>query len=174
MGYTSHSYRRHARERGDTIVEVLLSLAVLGAVLGSAYVVTNRSMIVNRMAQERLDGVKLAEAQFERLKVESFKEGTTLHSADDFCLPKNPTIDGSNGQVQALAAQSDPRCKVDANGESVGADFQPRYTIAISNEGTVDLPDKPDAGTRFKVTVTWDNVAGDGTDRIDQFYEVYR
>jgi Tfp pilus assembly protein PilV len=56
-------------ERGDTIVEVMISLAVLAAVMGSAYAISNRALIQSRSAQERLQATKLAERQLERLKV---------------------------------------------------------------------------------------------------------
>ena len=42
-----------SRQRGDTIVEVLIAIAVIGAVLGGAYVVVNNSANNNQAAQER-------------------------------------------------------------------------------------------------------------------------
>ena len=158
---------KRANERGDTIVEVLLSLAVLGAVLGGAYVVTNRSVIVNRVAQERLDAVKLAEGQFERLKIEASIDATTF-GKDNFCLPKDPTLNNET------VPSSDARCQVNANGDPVGSDFQPRYRLTVANVASVDTPSVSNAGTRFRISIAWDNFSGDGTDRLDQFYEVYR
>lgn len=156
-----------SRERGDTIVEVLLSLAVLGAVLGAAYVVSNRNIITNRVSQERLEAVKLAETQFERLKVKAANDGTVL-TQSNFCLPKNTTP--GNEVVNA----SDSRCQVDANGDPVAASISPRYSMVISRVQYVNIPNVPQAGTRFRISMTWDNVAGTGTDRLDSFYEVYR
>lgn len=158
---------KYSRERGDTIVEVLLSLAVLGAVLGAAYVVSNRNIITNRVSQERLEAVKLAETQFERLKIQASNNATVLDQSG-FCLPKGTTP--GNEVVDA----SDSRCHVNTNGDPVTADVSPRYSMAIVRDAYVSVPNIPQAGTRFRITMTWDNVAGDGTDRLDSFYEVYR
>ncbi len=55
--------------RGDTIIEVLLALAVVGAVLGGAYASANRSLNTTRSSQERGESLKVVEDQVEKLKV---------------------------------------------------------------------------------------------------------
>lgn len=167
MKMATHSAVMNSSERGDTIVEVLLSLAVLGAVLGSAYVISSRNITTNRMSQERLEAIKLAETQFERLRVQAAKDGTVFN-ATDFCLPKNAT------QGSEVVLASDDKCKVDANGDPVAADVAPRYSMAIVREQYVSIPNVPQAGTRFRVSMTWEKVGGNGTDRLDSYYEVYR
>lgn len=59
---------RRLNQRGDTIVEVLLALLVLGAVLAGAYVSSSSSLRGTRMAQERGEALKLIEGQLERIK----------------------------------------------------------------------------------------------------------
>lgn len=54
--------------RGDTIVEVLLALAVLGSVIVGAYSIATRSLNGVRVAQERSEATKIAEGQIESLK----------------------------------------------------------------------------------------------------------
>src|SRR5687767_4350813 len=61
------SHKRPIRERGDTIVEVLIAIAVVSLILGGAYTTTNRSMQATRSAQERSVALTLAESQIERL-----------------------------------------------------------------------------------------------------------
>ena len=56
------------RQRGDTLVEVLIAIAVVSLILGGAYVTTNRSLYATRAAQERGNALKLAESQIEQLK----------------------------------------------------------------------------------------------------------
>lgn len=56
------------QQRGDTIVEVLLAMAVVGMVLGVAFGIANRSVAVGRSAQERSEALKYAETQVELIK----------------------------------------------------------------------------------------------------------
>ncbi len=55
--------------RGDTIVEVLIAMAIVGAGLSASYRISSQSLARIREAQERVEGLKLAEEQVERLKV---------------------------------------------------------------------------------------------------------
>lgn len=61
--------RKYFKQRGDTIVEVLLAMAVIGMVLGVAYGIANRSVAIGRSAQERSEALKFAESQLELIKV---------------------------------------------------------------------------------------------------------
>ena len=54
--------------RGDTIIEILLSIAVLSLVLSVSYGLANRSSQATRQAQERSEAQKLAEEQLELLR----------------------------------------------------------------------------------------------------------
>lgn len=56
---------------GDTIVEVLLAVAIVGFILAISYSLSTRSLKVSRTAQERGEALKIAEQQFERLKAKS-------------------------------------------------------------------------------------------------------
>jgi hypothetical protein len=53
---------------GDTIIEVLVCIAILMAVLSGAYLTANRSLENFRHSQERLEATKLAESQIEKIK----------------------------------------------------------------------------------------------------------
>ncbi len=58
---------RRLGEGGDTIVEVLLAIAVVSAVLGGAFVSANRSLNGTRVSQERSEATKLVQSQAELL-----------------------------------------------------------------------------------------------------------
>lgn len=62
-------------QTGDTIVEVLLAIAIVSAVLGASFTAINQSTQVNRQAQERSYALELAESQLELLASISNKEG---------------------------------------------------------------------------------------------------
>ena len=53
---------------GDTIVEVMLSLAVLGMIIGTAFAIANRSLNRAQQSQERTQALKLAEGQVDSVK----------------------------------------------------------------------------------------------------------
>lgn len=153
-----------ASQAGDTIVEVMFALAVLGSVLGSAYVVVNRSIITNRLSQERHEAVKLAESQFEKLQVKAALDPTLLQQNGAFCL------DASNTVRNIPHAD----CRVDATGNPTAND--PTYRISIVRDAFINLPSSPGVqiGTRFKISIAWSNARGSGDDALDYFYEVYK
>ncbi|MBI1856817.1 prepilin-type N-terminal cleavage/methylation domain-containing protein [Candidatus Saccharibacteria bacterium] len=62
--------------RGDTIVEVLIAITIIGIVLSGAYVAVNSSLNASQDSLERSSGTKLAESQLERLKSVSDDEIT--------------------------------------------------------------------------------------------------
>jgi type II secretory pathway pseudopilin PulG len=67
------------RERGDTLVEVTIALAILSAVILSAFVVANRAYFVGRNANEKERDVAYAQLQAEALT--SFRDS---HTWDEF------------------------------------------------------------------------------------------
>ena len=56
-------------DRGDTLVEVTIALAILASVLTAAYVVSNRAYILGQQSRERSELVNEAQQQAEALKV---------------------------------------------------------------------------------------------------------
>jgi len=78
---------------GDTIVEVLIAIAVLSLVLGGAYVVSNHSLQGVRLGQEHTDALKIAESQVELLR--SLSAGSTVDIYDTsgtalYCIDDTP------------------------------------------------------------------------------------
>lgn len=56
------------KQRGDTILEVLIAVAVLSFALATSYTMANRSVLSVRQAQERAESSKITNSQLERLK----------------------------------------------------------------------------------------------------------
>lgn len=124
--------RRSRRyQTGDTIVEVLIAIAVVGSVLGIAYSIMNRNLIVMRENQERSEAVKYARGQIESLRnLWSTSDGRTALGAvgtSGFCFDDSGAIIPLSGSAPTTNPADD--------------DFSNYY----SDEEAED----PDAGCRF-------------------------
>ncbi len=56
--------------RGDTIVEVLIAIAIVSLVLTAAYVISNKNTVAIQANQERIQAQHLVEAQIEGLRAQ--------------------------------------------------------------------------------------------------------
>ncbi|MGH7191992.1 MAG: type II secretion system protein, partial [Candidatus Saccharimonadales bacterium] len=145
-------------DRGDTIVEVLIVLAVLGLAISISYATANRSLLNARQAQENSVATEVAQSQVEGLA----SLGCT--SGDPACDP----TDSSNPSYQlfhqpgafclnssyAIVASTNAACKIDS-----------LYQIKITYNNTASQP------STFEVLITWPDVIG-GTDTVRQDYTV--
>lgn len=109
-----------SQQTGDTIVEVLVAMAIIGATLGVAFNIASRSQASIRGAEERSQALKLAEQQVERLKQYIADNGATAFSAfptnTGFCFYE-PTPGPSTLQIRSgVANPTDPDCAVDQDG----------------------------------------------------------
>lgn len=142
------------RQRGDTIIEVLIVIAVISLVLAGAYVTTNRSLLATRAAQERGNALKLAETQIEEIKGLASTNPTVLFgsaTSSPFCIAKSTS--------QPVAA-TDDACFVGLSGDPT--DDDPRFSISITR-----------INYYFVLTETWTNVSGRVVDRLELRYRVY-
>lgn len=92
---------RKLNYNGDTIVEVLIAVAVIGSVLGITYGTMNRNMMILRDNQERTEAVKLAQGQVESLKA-GWKNITTQNAIiakgdDGYCMASLNPVDITGG-----------------------------------------------------------------------------
>lgn len=71
-------------QTGDTIIEVLLALAVLGFVIMGSYSIATKSLNGIRIAQERGEALKIAETQTEIIKQHFDSRDATITDFDTF------------------------------------------------------------------------------------------
>ncbi len=130
-------------QRGDTIIEVMLAMAIIGAVLGAAFGIANRNMQIAQTSKERTEALKLAESQIELLKAGYEADSSIVSSAfsQGFCM----RYDGST--IQALPAEDASQCPK-----------QGLYTIRI------DKPDPLTIGSPYVVQITWDRIGTSSTE----------
>lgn len=132
-------------QRGDTIVEVLIALAIMSLVLAGAYATVDRNIKSSQQAQEHSRALEVAGSQLEQLK-SYISAGNSVNSSS-FCM--------YNGAPDTNPAH----CKVDDNtGDQ-------RYTVLMTKTVV-------GADTTFKSSVTWAGIHG-GTDQIDLLYKAF-
>lgn len=160
--------RRNAqrRQRGDTIVEVLICIGVVGAVLAGAFVVTNRSQLGVRDSQERAEAAKIVEGQLELLRSNAkLHKGTIFHpkTTGVFCMNRTTAL------PITVPGPNEDECTMDSLGAK--SDEVNAYTVAINHEETAS--GTSNAGQLFKIQVTWDSVTGSGQAQQTMYYRLY-
>ncbi|HSX35895.1 MAG TPA: hypothetical protein VLH84_03090 [Patescibacteria group bacterium] len=149
-----------ARERGDTIVEVLIAVAIASLILGGAYVVSNTSLNATRAAQERGIALKLGQSQMEQLK-SVVQNSVTSPQVFGSGAPAVFCITGGTTVVDFTTNLS--QCQVDSSGTPVPASVQPQFTLKVTH-----------TGSQFTLLETWPDVSGKQTDHLQLDYRVYQ
>lgn len=127
---------KQLNSRGDTIVEVLITIIVVSSALVGAIATSNYGVKQIRMAQERTEAQKIAQQEIEKLDTVIAKNKPTLligTGVSDFCI--SPTF--------TMSAVSSPECK---------RGNPNRYEVVISRDDGVPKT--------FKVTVKWKSLKG--------------
>lgn len=148
---------------GDTIVEVLIALAVLSAVLGGAYSISNRSLTSVKQAQEHTQALKYAEQQIERLK--QLADGGGVDSSGN---PSNNVFTFSGG---FCITSSGANLLIDNSLLNCAHGTAPvQYFALITSRTPV-----PGFSTsyNFVITVVWNGIHG-GQDKVSLTYRLDR
>ncbi len=130
---------------GDTIVEVMLAIAIIGMVLGASYATATRALRTGRFAQEQTEALKLAESQVEQLKY--------IASLDIVPGTANDIFNGSAGQNEFCIRDDNSFTKVrladSSNYNSFCRARSGLYDILITYTSATGL---------FHVTIEWDRI----------------
>ncbi len=130
---------KNRRQRGDTIIEVMIAVMVIGSVLVSAFTLTNRSTRIMRDAEEHAQANQLLQGQVERLRsVASQMQAGDFPVSNFFCFD-------DVGNLQALA-----------NSSTYGCLAGTYFTFSIEKLAT----HPGDLTTKFALDVQWDSVTG--------------
>ena len=152
---------RILEQRGDTIIEVLLAMSVLGMVLGTSFGIVNRSLATGRDAQERSEATKLAESQVEKLKTASSDPARGYFAVDQsriYC------VTDSLGRVEFT--QTADRIKQDADIATYPDECMQgpanRYKISVVRTGNV-----------FTVRARWTLIGRTQLNEVKLVYRTY-
>jgi Tfp pilus assembly protein PilV len=142
--------KKPLQQAGDTIIDVLIAIAVVSFVLGGAYASSRQSLTTTVRSNERAEATKYVEQQLERLRAAYRNNGTVndvFARTGDFCLDEN------------LVPVTGAACAFGAAG---------RYAVTIN--GGVALPS---GGKVFTIRTEWDQAGGKGRDNVTMVYRVY-
>lgn len=101
---------RSLGSRGETIVEVLMVIVILGSALTTSFVITGKATATNRTSLERTEADSFGQTQLERVKSKlvnaTSSELSTMHSTSvAFCINDTnavvPVTDTINGGCTA-------------------------------------------------------------------------
>lgn len=140
---------QHRRQAGDTIVEVLIAMAIIGSVLGGAYATATRSLRIGIQAQERSEALKLVEGQLERLKYRSQVTPSTFNNefrqaSETYCLDQlTQKFNATNAACQDISGKYDVSI---------------RYT--------------PSPDRIFTATVSWQRIGSSDNDNVSIRYRL--
>lgn len=150
---------RRKSERGDTIIEVLLAIAVVSSVLGIAYSIMNRNILTLRDNQERTQAAKLAEGQIERLKHVWNTDQASIISqgANAFCI-NGTTVTDLAGASPTATPETD-----NFGNYAGGCRFDNFFNVGIRFNN---------AANSFTVFVRWDRVGGGQRGQVVLVYRV--
>lgn len=156
--------KTNRNQRGDTIIEVLICIAIVAFAVGVAYGLSGRSLQQAIRARERTEALNLAQAQVEYLKKLSKENPTALNGmkAGNNCvavvgLNVQSRPNGGNPDVLASGAGA-------YNAACVSAGKYFFNTICLPTSGCNAADD-----STFEVSVRWDRLAG-GQDKSSIVY----
>lgn len=150
------------KNRGDTIVEVIIALAISSFLIVTAYTSSTRSLTGAQQSQDRGQGLKIAESQAEALRL--LTQPVILAPAT-FCM---------NMAVSPPAPVPISGIPLDVNSETT-ATFSSYGATCSSPDGRYHMsiihPSPPSLNT-FDVRVRWERATG-GNDEVDIKYTVF-
>lgn len=157
------------QQRGDTIVEVLIAVAVVTSVLAGAFTVSQASTLAVRDSQERGEALQLLQGQVELVRAAALKETSDAtgiygkapikyfcmresdRTRSNFSLNTYPALNADNFASSVYGS--------DCQKIKTAAGAQTRYNIAITY-------DEPGGSKVFTFTNRWHGVDGKKKEQV--------
>lgn len=153
---------KNRHQSGDTIVEILIAIAVVSLLLTAAFVLTRSNLRSIQNSQERSQAQALVGGQLERLKSIVADEGAPVKPTTmtaPFCIDTHNTI----------ITDVDHHCNL----ASDGTEYTPAspgfpYSVRITYDAGVD-----GKKSTFTVVATWDSATTSGQSKVSMVYRLY-
>ncbi len=162
---------KKTNNRGDTIIEVLICLAILGFIMSITYSIVSRAQKTIRSSQERVEALKLAEGQLERLK--GSQRDSTLGSLASK-PSSSPFCYGTDGSVTGFSVPNPNNWSADINSDQLST-----YPPGCKGQGSGNLynvsivaPNNAQGGL-FTVRVRWERLGGGQLEEVKLEYKIY-
>ncbi len=166
--------------KGDTIVEVMVVLAVLGLAISVSYATANRSLLNTRQAEENAQATAFAQSQIEALRYLA-PNAAADPSNDIFSQSGLFCIDTSNNVVPTSPHENDYSNFSGSNSYPASCTNSGLpYHMAVANCTPSNITDPAvtaicnGAQGTFVAQVMWPDVEGQGNDTVTLFYRVYQ
>jgi prepilin-type N-terminal cleavage/methylation domain-containing protein len=150
------------RQAGDTIIEVLVSIAIISVVLGGAFVTTRNSQLGVRNSQEHAIALKLLENQLEQMRSNASGDGKIFTQGSAFCMYQEEPASMGSGN-----------CLQDSSGNPVASGTQPSYTLSITDCTNVACGNAVVGSHLFTAQAAWYQVSG-GNASETMAYRLYQ
>ena len=130
-------------QRGDTIIEVMIVLTILGLAFSISFATANTSLQNTRQAQENSEATKYAQSQIEALRAVACVNGV------EGCTP--PSQLGADDPF-CLLPSGDTYSAIDDVGDDCKQGVEGRYKVTLQ---------RTDSTTKtFTASVVWDDIKG--------------
>jgi type II secretory pathway pseudopilin PulG len=159
-----------ASGRGDTLVEVIIGIAVIGTVMATAFVSTTHSLQVGTDAGNRNRALGFAQQQVEQIKYAEQQGKIAPYTANTapFCVDPAtgppPIVVGSNAYCDICINNSNqPQSYIDPSKASCPSGTQNQYSVSESFDSTTNI---------FTVNAQWPAPNGSGSDQLVLYYKL--
>lgn len=141
-------------QRGDTIIEVLFAVVMIGATLIISFSISNRSLQISRASQEQAEALKIAESKIELIKI-AHRDGIggVAVRNDNFCINLRNT-----GGIQVVNVSPVNCTNETINGGSGGL-------FTITSDGPQSSNYSLNNPSTYRVQVTWDRIGTNSSEK---------
>jgi len=163
----------HLNHRGDTIVEVLISITILASVLVSVFVIVNRDLAIELDAHQQNVALNIIQSQLEALRLDinrtSFDQQIQNQPPSPFCINL-----GSNSYQIA----TNTNCYFNQNEQYspvTNSSYQYKVQILATPASSSVPGQRSQDGYNFKFVVNWPTIGGLQSDKNQEvlYYRLY-
>jgi len=149
--------RKPLNNNGDTFVEVLIAIAVLGAVIGAAFAISNSALRATYANQERYQAQLLANGQAERLRA-------TYENWVNNPLNSRSTFAASKPTAPAVCLD------VTAVWTTAGCTINGLFNINVTDVPIAAAGSAAGTAITYSIEVTWVDFSNSKQSRVELLY----
>lgn len=163
------NYHQNLYECGDTIVEVLIAIAILSSLLVGAYYLADNSLNGERASQEQTEATTLAQSQIETLKAVYDQRGsiTTIAPGDPGCFDETGTVYSASNCYVSDNAPSTYTTRSICYGSYTWC-----YFVTINDLGATTVATESSSVSleTYEILVSWPRAGSQDTNQVIMYY----